>query len=432
MARKFNGTSDYLTGVPGALSGMDGGPITIASILILDGTSPGGAIVYCGGGDVSGVSLDVFEGSYFLASQEPALASASTSDGWHLVAGTKAAGTQTPRFHKYVYSTDAWTHADAGGTMGDGTTVAGGDTLQIGRWGTGSGRFNGSIAVIGVWDRVLADAEIELLAFSLQAWYASAPKAAWLLDQDTATTSIVDLTGGGANVTGGTGTSVAASSLPAFTYGFDVDLPHSVPAAAGTNADAGSAAGTGTANSSTIAVAPTAGSVGATGTANAPSAAVSPASGSASATASAFNATVQTATTAQAAAGTGTANGPTAAVGPTSGAAAATVTANGPAAAVGPTANSAAASAVAHDATVTTGSAANAAAVLAAAAAVVNNAGAALLVSAGVATGAATAWQATTSGPDFSATTWRAGRPESKWTASRPESKWSAGRPEGG
>jgi hypothetical protein len=36
-----------------------------------------------------------------------------TSDGWVLIAATKAAGTSTPRMHKYVYSTDTWSHVNA-------------------------------------------------------------------------------------------------------------------------------------------------------------------------------------------------------------------------------------------------------------------------------------------------------------------------------
>src|SRR5262245_38024598 len=36
----------------------------------------------------------------------------TTTDGWALVACGKGSGTVTPRFHKYVYSSNAFTHED--------------------------------------------------------------------------------------------------------------------------------------------------------------------------------------------------------------------------------------------------------------------------------------------------------------------------------
>lgn len=218
MPREIDGTSSTtLTGTPGGLVGVGNGAVTIAAILRLTSTATDGAIVYCGGGDVSGVDLEVFGGDYYMSSQEPVLAAASTADGWHLVAGTKASGTVTPRFHKYVYGTATWTHSNAGGTMPNGTAVGGGDTLQIGRWGTASMRLAAQIEIAAVWNRALSDAEIENLAFTMQAWQTTNPVAGWLLNQGTTTTQILDWTGGGANITGGAA-NVGTDSVPVFSY----------------------------------------------------------------------------------------------------------------------------------------------------------------------------------------------------------------------
>jgi hypothetical protein len=430
VARNFNGTTDYLTGTVGALSGMDAGPITIAAIIRLDANTPGSSIIYAGGGDVTGVDLGIYDGLFYLGSQEPSLATASTADGWHLVAANKAAGTATPRWHKYVISSDTWTHTNAGSTMGDGVAVAGGDTLQIGRWGTASTRFVGDIAIVGVWDRVLTDAEIELLPFSLQAWYASAPKACLLLDQATAATSVVDLTGGGANITGGTGTTVATSSLPIFSYGFDSLAPHSVPGAAGTNASAECATAAGTANASTTSIAPASGHAAATGTANPASSAVAPRVGAAAATAAAGGATVVTGTLAAAGVATAaaTAAGPASSVAPGAVTASATGTATSAGSAVTTTAIPATVTATAPSAA----AGVNASAVLAAAAAVVNAAATAVAVGASAASASASALQASANTGVPTHAVWTAGRPEPKWATGRPEAKWTAGPPEGG
>lgn len=247
MPREFDGTSSYdLTGSAGSLVGMDAGPITLVAVVKLNSTSTDGALIYCGGGAETGVDLELYGGSYYMASQEPALAAASTSDGWHLVGATKAAGTATPRFHKHVFSTGAWTHSDAGSTMGDGVAVAGGDTLRMGRWGTASMRLDGAIAIAGVWDRVLTDAEIEQLAFTVQAWYGSAPREGWLLDQADTGVNIVSFTGGGANFTGGAAL-VSTDSGPGISYGFPIIL--NTPAPSGGGAVAGSGTGAGVATS---------------------------------------------------------------------------------------------------------------------------------------------------------------------------------------
>jgi hypothetical protein len=137
-----------------------------------------------------------------------------TTDGWVLIAGGKAAGTSTPRLHKYVYSTNAWSHVNAGSTLADQSSVSGG-TVRFGEW-QDTDDFAGDLAVAAVWNRLLTDAELEQLPFTLQAWYASAPSGLWLFDQSAVTQPIADLTGGGANESARTQTTVSTTSVPLF------------------------------------------------------------------------------------------------------------------------------------------------------------------------------------------------------------------------
>lgn len=233
MARTFDGVDDLIVCSAGSLVGVGNGAVTIAIIVKVNDTSKDGAVIYCGGTDLSGVSLELFSGNWYGSSQAPSLAAASTSDGWTLIAYTKAAGTVTPKFHKYVYSTATWTHSNAGGTHDNGVAVQSGDNLQMGKWGNGSDRCAVDLALGGVWSRELTDDQIQQLAFSLQAWYAASPVEAWLLDQASTSQAVRSWSGSSAQ-TSITGTSVSTSSVPVFSYGFPILVPHSVPASGGT------------------------------------------------------------------------------------------------------------------------------------------------------------------------------------------------------
>jgi hypothetical protein len=145
----------------------------------------------------------------------------ASSEGWALIGFTKATGSVTARVHKYVYSTNAVTHAATTTAANSGTPLS---NNGIGSFNTGSGDyFDGDIAAVGVWNVAMTDGQFEALPFSLKAWYAPAtPKGLWLLDQDAVAQKIVDLTGGGANENGRSGTTVGTGSVPVFTYGAPV------------------------------------------------------------------------------------------------------------------------------------------------------------------------------------------------------------------
>jgi hypothetical protein len=152
--------------------------------------------------------------------------SVTPSDGWALVAASKASGAAAPRFHKYVYSTDTWTRENAATTLPDSSI-----TLATGRLGatvntstTNFRFFDGSIAAVAVFGSALSDDQISSLPHSLAPWASLGPVAMWVLDQQAANYAIVDWTGGGANQTAITGTTVGSNSVPLLGYGHPIIL----------------------------------------------------------------------------------------------------------------------------------------------------------------------------------------------------------------
>lgn len=151
---------------------------------------------------------------------------------WVFLAVTKPDGDSvTPSGWMYRYDTDAWSTASGVGTVNeDSSTIT---TVRIGNSENADFWFIGDIAIDAGWSIALADAQIRQLPFSLQAWYASAPTFGHILDQQATGQNVIDWTGGGANQSSLSNTSVATTSLPVFSYGFDATAPHSVPAAGG-------------------------------------------------------------------------------------------------------------------------------------------------------------------------------------------------------
>jgi hypothetical protein len=151
-----------------------------------------------------------------------------------VVAISKAAGTTAPRFHKYKVSTNVWTHENAGATIADPTTPSQGPTI-----GGIAANANIELGVVGLWNVVLSDAQIEALPFSLSSWRQIGPSAMWLFDQQAIAQKIRDMSGGGANEATLTGTSVSTSSVPLLSYGAPMGRVQIQPAAVGGGGAAG-------------------------------------------------------------------------------------------------------------------------------------------------------------------------------------------------
>ena len=221
MARSFVRTSSHeITLGLGALGFA--GPFTCATIIkrAEDGIAMGW--YRAGTGAAASIGCWVKETSnkllYWNQSAE-LLATSLTftvADGWCLIACSKASGTTTPRFHKYVYSSNAWTHENGTGNIADPSTP--GSNAYLGGI-HGSNYWNGDIELVGTWNVALTDAQIESLPFSLTAWYQEAPKGLWPLYQQATGQPVLDVSGGGANQSSIVGTTVSTSSVPVFSYG---------------------------------------------------------------------------------------------------------------------------------------------------------------------------------------------------------------------
>jgi hypothetical protein len=148
----------------------------------------------------------------------------TTAMGWVLVAASKAAGSATPRFHKYRYDTNAWTHEDGSGAIADATLPGAGGSVFHGSADTTLSFFTGDILVNALFNRILTDAEVELLPFTLMHFHSLSPRGLWVFDQSLTTQSVLDWTGGGANQTAITGTALATNHPPLFSrYHFTRD-----------------------------------------------------------------------------------------------------------------------------------------------------------------------------------------------------------------
>lgn len=237
MARTFANPSG-VTCSPGAVGTLLGNAFTFASIIrrtsdndfhaiiSLEATGPnhrGGLWVTNGGG--SGGDLQVVSSGF-----DTSFGFTIPNNVWVFVAVTKPDGDGvTPSGWMYRYDTDAWSTASGAGTINeDSMTIT---IVRIGNSQNADFWFIGDIAIGAGWSVALADAQIRQLPFSLQSWYSSAPTFGHLLDQHLTTQNVVDFTGGGANQTGLSNTSVATTSLPIFSYGDTVSAPHSVPVA---------------------------------------------------------------------------------------------------------------------------------------------------------------------------------------------------------
>jgi len=235
MARTFaRATVDRVTLSIGALNFVP--PVSLAALVRKTTDSQNEVIFRAGSGAGASWFLNLrgsdnkMEFSNQTTQIQATTLTLTVADGWSLVGVSKATGTATPRFHKYVISSNTWTHDNAAGTIADPTTP--GTNAFIGSSGASSG-FDGDIAVAGVWNVVLTDAQYETLPFSLAAWRQIDPKGLWLLDQQATGQKVRDLTGNGANESSLTGPSVATTSVPLFSYGAPMPRVQIQPAAVG-------------------------------------------------------------------------------------------------------------------------------------------------------------------------------------------------------
>jgi len=207
--RTFNGTSDKITT---SLGGDDSTALdSFTWVAVLFPTSITGDRAILSQNTSSGVN-----GFWYLSAgvqtieiggiptAGPASTNAAT-DGHSLYAVTKASGTVAPRFHKLRGFDRTVSHGDSAFTVPNGSTPGAGGSYTIGATGAGTDFFAGQISMVGVFNGVLTDTQIEDLWLSANAWkdHPSA-RHVWRIEDPT----ITDLDGT-ANATSVTGTGIA-------------------------------------------------------------------------------------------------------------------------------------------------------------------------------------------------------------------------------
>lgn len=223
-------TSDAITLALGAAGGIAGGAFTVAFLIDWDTSDDGGPLYAQGSGGVEyGLGVDnAFEHLRLRVDDVTrtfANVGDARADGWHLFAVSKDAGASIPRMHQWDKNDLIWTHVDGDGTLGDGTT-----TLQSFKLGTRANAafLDGRLAVVGLFPHSYTNAGIEAagLESALQNWLDQGAIACWPLNQESVSTPVEDITGGGANEIAITGTTVVVGSDPP---DFDWTLGTAVP-----------------------------------------------------------------------------------------------------------------------------------------------------------------------------------------------------------
>jgi hypothetical protein len=217
VSRSFNGSNEFVELSIGTSGGL--GAWTVAAIIkrTIDGVYGTVFDTHAGAAEFGLWGLDSANKVWVRDSGDQTAPTITlvAADGWTLIAWTKAAGVATPRFHRYLYDTQTWTHENAPGTVsgaGAGPTAA-----YVGK--IGNRDYVGmKLALLGVWGSVLTDNQLEGMTADLNDWSLLTPNGLWRANDNP----MNDLTGNGANqiVLGGTLISVA-DEPPSFTNRID-------------------------------------------------------------------------------------------------------------------------------------------------------------------------------------------------------------------
>lgn len=142
--------------------------------------------------------------------------------GWMFIAASKDA---SGNFRRCTYSYATGTLVTSTSTSAlTGTNDALTSAFLGGRTVSGFSLI-GDMAACGAFSRYVASAaDLANYAFSLRSWLSLGPGAMWVLDQDSVSVPVLDWTGGAANQSAITGTSVATASSP-IGYGHSIILP---------------------------------------------------------------------------------------------------------------------------------------------------------------------------------------------------------------
>lgn len=223
MSRHFTGASgDYVDLGPGSATNVDGGPGSIVILWRPTTVHEGWLLDAENGAGGHAFSINAYTDGklwHTMVGFRTTMTYAAT-DGWRLDIWTKPAGTAQVRGHTLLLSGGGWAHADYGNSA-DSTNIPT-THFRVGRHFSSSGALNGDVAAMAIVGADWSDAVIEAgsLSTGLAQWMTligSDPAVLWAFNQAAVTDLITDLTGGGGDQLGRSGTSIATDP-PGFSY----------------------------------------------------------------------------------------------------------------------------------------------------------------------------------------------------------------------
>jgi hypothetical protein len=224
MPRLFDGTDDeirLLGPTSSPLVGFDWGPGTYAIVFkpvaipetndTIFGVHENGSSAFAGS-----LKMDAPNSFYVTnGTNTPGYGNIIFAGNWYLMVFTKAEGNVSVRFHRYTYSSGTWFHGDSFAMPDSVYPVTTRPAAVVGA--DANSHANIHVAAIGLWRRVLSDAECELLPLQASAWLSlpnGGASALWTFSQSSVSDPVLDLTGNGFNQSSITGTSVSGEISP--------------------------------------------------------------------------------------------------------------------------------------------------------------------------------------------------------------------------
>lgn len=143
-----------------------------------------------------------------------------TTGAWQWLFASKAAGNTAARLDRSVLGSGSWIHATGTPTYTSAATAI--TAFLIGAADSTGTAVPGDYAIAFEFNRQISTVEAEsFVSKTSDIWNASGgrPKAIWELNQASTATSVLDITGGGADQTALSGTTVSTTNdPPGFTF----------------------------------------------------------------------------------------------------------------------------------------------------------------------------------------------------------------------
>ena len=229
MARRFNGTSDFIVfTLPSTLEAVTAGSTTIVFVANFTDATDGAMVHARTSGGTNSWWMETFTEWNYGQGTTPKDVGDITTGSWAAYIGRKTTGgANAPRGRKIIFG-GATTDVTAGTGLADGTAPGSGGVLQVGKWGTASEFISADVAAVAVFNSDLSDGTTATFT-TWQAILDASPVWAVHFDQANAADAITDATGNGGNSSSITGTTIVANP-DGFFGGDDTATPGVVAA----------------------------------------------------------------------------------------------------------------------------------------------------------------------------------------------------------